>query len=155
MKTAPGACGALACLLLAGCCDQAAVQACEAERAARTAQALERETVSSQPGEAFELRVAAVEGVKIDASVADAACIDGRGAGARVRVTWEVKVPGVNAVRILAGNGDKADKTWVEAGASGTEATGPWINDGAVLRIESQSTGESLGLIRAKARACP
>ena len=55
---------------------------------------------------------------------------------------------------ILVGSGDKADKTWIEAGASGTETTGPWINDGALLRMQSQSTGEALGQVRAKARAC-
>ena len=154
MSLLPGASALVACLLLAGCCDQAAVQACETARDQQAAQALAREAVANLSAEPFELRVATVDGVKLQAAVVEAGCVDGRAAAARIRITWEVKTPGVNAVRILVGSSDKADKTWIEAGASGTETTGPWINDGALLRMQSQSTGEALGQVRAQARAC-
>lgn len=145
---------AAACILLAACCDQAAVQACQAERAAKDAKALAQGRVANGPDENLELNVATVEGVTIDAAVVEAGCSDGHGANARVRVEWAVKLPGVSTVRILVGSGNEANKTWVEAGASGAEVTGPWINDGALLRMESLASRETLGLIRAKARAC-
>ncbi len=141
-------------LVTAGCCDKAAVQACEAKKAEQTERALANAVVVNGPGEAMALRVARLEDVELNASVVQSTCSEGRATAASVQVTWHVKTPGVGAVRILVGSGEEASKTWVEAGASGSQTTGPWIGDGALLRMESLATRETLGLIRVSARAC-
>lgn len=141
-------------VLLAGCCDKAVVEACLADRARDSAAALAQAAVVNAPGEALELSGSHVDGVELDATVVDAACREGRGTAATVEVTWKVRKPGVQAVRILVGSGEQADKTWVEAGASGTQRTGPWIGDGSLLRMEALATRESLALVRVKSRPC-
>jgi hypothetical protein len=71
-----------------------------------------------------------------------------------MKLGWTAKLPAVHAVRILVGTGNHAQKPWLESAASGVEATGPWVNDNALFRIEDIGSGQTLALIRATARPC-
>lgn len=146
---------ALGLLLLAGCCDQASMEACERERAAQQA-AAPAPPVGQPPAAQSPMRfdITASPGVEIAAAVADSRCLDGKAAAAEVRVDWTVTTPGVTGVRIKVVADGVADKVWAEAGSKGQETTGPWMSDGMRLRFEGMPGGAVLGELRAVAGPC-
>lgn len=144
----------LCCLALVGCCDKAAVQACQAGRLASDEKLLGRLTDVNAGSEPFAVRAGARDGVEVTAAVLGAECRGGMATNGRIKLGWTVKMPAVHAVRIFVGSGSHARKTWLESAASGAEETGPWVNDNALFRIEDIGTGQTLALIRATARPC-
>ena len=144
----------LLCLALIGCCDKAAIQACQAGRLADDKKLLGRLTDVNGGSEPFAMRVGALDGVEVTAAVLGAECRGGMATNGHIKLGWAVKMPAAHAVRILVGSGNHAQKTWLESAASGVEVTGPWVNDNALFRIEDIGTGQTLALIRATARPC-
>lgn len=144
----------LLCVALSGCCDKAAIQACQAGRQADDEKLLGQIADVNPRSESFAVRAGARDGVEVTASVLGAECSSGMATNGRIKLGWTVKLPAVHSVRILVGSGDHAQKTWLESAASGVETTGPWVNDNALFRIEDIGSGQTLALIRATARPC-
>ena len=139
-------------MLLVGCCD---------EEGRRRAGALGTSTMPAELGEAitdtsvpgFSLTRASIEGMTLEPTVMRVSCGNGLGAVAEVRLNWTSTVQGLTFVQITAGSRTQVAKLWVEGGSSGSETTGPWIQDGGELTL-LDGTDRVLGVVRASATAC-
>lgn len=141
----------LVCLLLAGCCDKSVLERCRAETQARLA-VLEKPPIESKGLMRFE--VAGVADAHISVEVASANCLSGKSGAAEVRINWEITEPSVRGVRAEVGMGDRADKVWIESGPKGGGVTGPWIQDGSLIRLHDSFGGHLLGEIRVVGLPC-
>ncbi|MBN8793567.1 MAG: hypothetical protein J0I01_15185 [Stenotrophomonas nitritireducens] len=142
-------------LLLVGCCDEAALEACRQQQA-QMAQLAPVEVAQGTRSSAgpFLLEAKSSSDVALEAEVVNAGCDGSKGHGAEVKVSWKVSRSGVNGVRITVAEGSAAGKLWMEGGAVGEGVTGPWINDGSRLVLEDQVSGTILAEVSAIAQAC-
>lgn len=138
-------------VVLAGCCDKAALERCRVEQAAKLALTEQAAKPSTAP---MRLDVRAATTVAVEASVMRIGCVSGRGASAEVQVKWKVSTPGVMTVRVTVGSKENADKVWMEAGSEGEGVTGPWIQDGALIQLREPLANKLLAEIRATSLPC-
>jgi hypothetical protein len=102
----------------------------------------------------MRFKVKAASDVAVQVELVRAACVDGRGAAAEVRVAWDVQRPGLAGVRVRVGANGNPDKVWMESGPKGEGVTGPWISDGAMLRLGSSFDDSLLAEIRVAGLPC-
>lgn len=138
-------------VLLAGCCDKAALERCRVEQAAKLALVEQTVKPSTAP---MRLDIRAGATVTVEANVVRVACLSGRGASAEVRVKWKVSTPGVMTVRVTVGEKENANKVWMESGPEGEGVTGPWIQDGALIQLRDPSGDTLLAEVRATSLPC-
>ena len=142
-------------LALAGCCDEAAQQAClqrEAQRAqlVPVQQSPEAAAIDSP----FRLEVRKSADIALEASVVGAGCGNGKGEGAEIKLAWKITKPGAVGVRVLVSQGNADGKLWMQGAAVDEGVTGPWINNGSRLVLEDQGNGRVLAEVAAMAQAC-
>ncbi len=143
------------CLLAAavvGCCDEEGRRRAGAQgTSTMPAELGASQTDASVAG--MSVTHASVTGVTLTPSVTKVSCRAGRGAAAEVQVNWSSTLPGLTFVQITAGSRTQVAKLWVEGGATGSERTGPWIEDGGELTL-LDGTDRVIGVVRATATAC-
>lgn len=142
----------LACVLvLAGCCDKAALERCRADALAKL-KLLDRPSIESQGLMRFNVR--SIAAATVEVGVAKASCVSGKGGAAEVEVSWNVSLPTVRGVRARVGTGSNADKVWMESGPAGGGVTGPWIQDGSIIELRDSFGGGILAEIRVLGLPC-
>ncbi|WP_188248459.1 hypothetical protein [Stenotrophomonas maltophilia] len=146
---------ALACALLVvlvGCCDEAGRRRAGAIGTDDTPADLGKLVADATvPG--MTLEHASIEGMSLEAKVVALTCRNGSGVSSQVRVNWHSELPALTFIQITVGSRTQVAKIWVEGGASGSETTGPWIENGAELTLLNAS-GKVLGIVRAAATEC-
>lgn len=68
-------------------------------------------------------------------------------------VNWKIRDPGLKKVRIMVGKDLASARLFSEAGASGTEKTGPWTQPGISFFLQDDA-GQLLGLITMETKPC-
>ena len=139
-------------LITAGCCDKATLERCRAEAADRQ-KLLARPVVTAANGP-IRFDVKSASDAAIDVTLVRASCMDGMGAGAEVKVSWDVGRAGLAGVRVRVGSNGNADKVWIESGPKGDGVTGPWIGDGSILRLSDSFDDSVIAEVRVHALAC-
>ncbi|MGH8053001.1 MAG: hypothetical protein ACREP4_03610 [Stenotrophomonas sp.] len=139
--------GIAAALVVAGCCDQNAIDECRKQE--RQAAAMEAAGITP-----FLAEVNGGSRVDINSDVQTARCHGGRSRNAEVKLTWQVIDPEITGVRIKVGSAGAEPKVWMESGAAGEGVTGPWIDEGSRLIFEDQKTGEVLAEVIGSSLPC-
>jgi hypothetical protein len=139
-------------LLLAGCCDKAVLERCKAEAAQRQALVARPAIIAANGPMRFKVKSAS--DVAVGVELVRASCVGGKGGGAEVKVSWEVARAGLAGVRVRVGAAGTAEKVWMESGPKGEGVTGPWIGDGALLRLSDSYDDSLLAVIRVAGLPC-
>lgn len=66
------------------------------------------------------------------------------GEAATITAKWDVRPLGVSTVALFVENPSNPKKLWVEAGASGEETTGKWIQANTRLTVQDRASGKVL-----------
>lgn len=139
-------------LVVAGCCDKAAVERCRAE-AAEQQKLLALPAITAANG-AMRFEVHAAADVTLSATVVQSTCQGGKAGAAEVKLTWDVARSGMAGVRVRVGANDAVGKVWMEAGTKGEGVTGPWIADGSLLVLSDVFNDTTLAEIRVIGLPC-
>lgn len=147
-------------LLVAGCCTEnspAVQQQKKAEQALQAAAAAviaPDATASAEPmAKFFDVQLKGFPANGVAVKVLNESCIDGRGRNASVNVDWQLTDPAIQRVRASIIENGKP-KTWVENGPVWSEATGPWMQDGMSIRLQSLPGEQVVGELKILSKAC-
>lgn len=141
--------------VLAGCCNKETIDSCRKDAlSSSTGSEITHAQESAGVAEVMRLDIKETPNVRIVAELLRAECISGKGGQAKVKISWQANIPDLDTVRASVETAGVANKVWVESGASGEGITGPWVENGLLIRLTNPKSGDSLGEVRATALPC-